>query len=213
MDLSAYKLSALPFNIIGGKRKVAKSQEKAYFSQKNTAMPARAPFNLQKWIDENRHLLKPPVNNKNLYPEGTDYIVMIVGGPNARKDYHYNETEELFYQLEGHITVRIQDEGKAVNVQLGPGDMYLCPAKVPHSPIRTEGSIGLVIERVRAGKGYTDGLLWFCDKCNHKLHEAYFELKNIETDFLPRFRAYYASEELRTCQKCGHVMETDPRFV
>lgn len=176
-------------------------------------MAARAPFNLQKWIDENRHLLKPPVNNKNLYPEGTDYIVMIVGGPNARKDYHYNETEELFYQLEGHITVRIQDEGKAVDVQLGPGDMYLCPAKVPHSPIRSEGSIGLVIERVRAGKGYTDGLLWFCDKCNHKLHEAYFELKNIETDFLPRFRTYYASEELRTCKNCGHVMETDPRFV
>ena len=83
----------------------------------------RAPFNLQKWIDENRHLLKPPVANKNLYPEGTDYIVMIVGGPNARKDYHYNETEELFYQLEGNITVRIQEDGAPRDIQLGPGDM------------------------------------------------------------------------------------------
>jgi 3-hydroxyanthranilate 3,4-dioxygenase len=102
----------------------------------------RKPFNLQKWIDENRHLLKPPVANKNLYPEGTDYIVMIVGGPNARKDYHYNETEELFYQLEGNINVRIQEDGQPVDIKLGPGDMFLCPPGIPHSPGRSEGSIG-----------------------------------------------------------------------
>jgi 3-hydroxyanthranilate 3,4-dioxygenase len=173
----------------------------------------RAPFNLKKWIDENRHLLKPPVANKNLYPEGTDYIVMIVGGPNARKDYHYNETEELFYQLEGQINVRIQVEGKVQEIPLGPGDMFLCPAKIPHSPVRSEGSIGLVIERVREGKGYTDGLHWYCEKCNYPLHQTYFELHNIEKDFLPRFKEYYASEDLRTCKSCGHVMETDPRFV
>lgn len=176
-------------------------------------MEARKPFNLNKWIEDNRHLLKPPVNNKNLYPEGTDYIVMIVGGPNARKDYHYNETEELFYQLEGEINVRIQENGNPVDIKLGPGDMFLCPAKTPHSPMRTAGSIGLVIERVRAGKGFTDGLLWFCEKCNNKLHETYFELKDIETDFLPRFKEYYGSESLRTCDKCGHVMEADPKFV
>lgn len=175
-------------------------------------MGIKRPFNLQKWIEENRNLLKPPVGNKNLYPEGTDYIVMVVGGPNARKDYHYNETEELFYQLEGTITVRIQEEGKAVDIQIGPGDMYLHPPKVPHSPIRPEGSIGLVIERVRQEE-HTDGLMWFCDNCNHKLHETFFPLKNVETDFQPRFREFYASEELLTCDSCGHVMETDPRFV
>jgi 3-hydroxyanthranilate 3,4-dioxygenase len=173
----------------------------------------RKPFNLQKWIDENRHLLKPPVANKNLYPEGTDFIIMIVGGPNARKDYHYNESEEWFYQLEGNITVKIQEEGKAVDINLEPGDMFLCPPNTPHSPIRSEGSIGLVIERVRKGKGLIDGLMWFCDKCNNKLHEYRFELSDIENDFLPRFREYYANEEYRTCKSCGHVMETDPRFV
>lgn len=176
-------------------------------------MEIRAPFNLQKWIDENRDLLKPPVSNKNLYPEGTDYIVMIVAGPNARKDYHYNETEELFYQLEGNIVVKTQQQGKLVEVPLGPGDMFLLPPNIPHSPGRSEHSIGLVIERVREGKGFTDGLMWFCENCNEKLHETFFELKNIETDFLPRFREYYGNEELRTCKKCGHVMETDPRFV
>ncbi len=176
-------------------------------------MPFSQPFNLQKWIDDNRHLLKPPVANKNLYPEGTDYIVMVVAGPNARKDYHYNETEELFYQLEGHINVRVQEGGKAVDIPIGPGEMFLLPPKVPHSPMRSAGSIGLVIERVRMGTDYKDGLLWFCDNCNHKLHEVYFPLKNIENDFLPNFRNYYGNEDLRTCKHCGTVMPTDPRFV
>lgn len=176
-------------------------------------MAIRKPFNLQQWIDENRDLLKPPVGNKNLYVEAEDYIVMIVGGPNARKDYHYNETEELFYQLEGDINVRIQEDGKAVDVPIKAGEMFLLPAKVPHSPGRSEGSVGLVIERVRIGTDMKDGLMWFCDKCNTKLHETYFPLTNIEKDFLPRFREFYGSEELRTCSNCGHVMETDPRFV
>ncbi len=171
------------------------------------------PFNLQKWIDDNRDILKPPVGNKNLYPEGTDYIVMVVGGPNARKDYHYNETEELFYQLEGDINVRIQLDGKAVDVPIKAGEMYLLPPRIPHSPMRSEGSVGLVIERVRKGTDFKDGLLWFCDTCNNKLHETYFKLENIEKDFLPRFREFYGSEELRTCNNCGHTMETDPRFV
>ena len=172
-----------------------------------------APFNLNKWIEENRDILKPPVGNKNLYKKSGDYIVMIVGGPNARKDYHYNETEELFYQLEGDINVRIQEDGKAVDVSIKEGDMFLLPAKTPHSPMRSEGSVGLVIERVRKGTGMKDGLLWFCDNCNTKLHETYFELLNVEQDFLPRFREYYGSEEMRTCKNCGKVMETDERFV
>ena len=107
----------------------------------------------------------------------------------------------------------MQVDGEVRSLDLGPGDMMTVPAKVPHSPVRHEGSIGLVVERKREGRGYTDGLLWFCDSCNHKLHETYFELKNIETDFLPRFKEYYASKEKRTCEKCGTKMESDPRFV
>jgi 3-hydroxyanthranilate 3,4-dioxygenase len=170
------------------------------------------PFNLFQWIEENRHLLQPPVGNKSLYVDAEDYIVMIVGGPNARKDYHYNETEELFFQLEGSITVAIQENGERKELQLNAGDMYLHPAKIPHSPIRSANSVGLVIERKRAGKGFTDGLLWFCDKCNHPLHEVYFELFDIEKDFLPHFNHFYANEHLRTCQKCGHQMEADTKF-
>jgi len=175
-------------------------------------MPIKRPFNLKKWIEDNRDILKPPVGNKNLYADAGDYIVMIVGGPNARKDYHYNETEELFYQLEGEITVKIQEDNKAVEVPIKAGDMYLHPAKVPHSPIRPEGSVGLVIERKRE-PNHTDGLLWYCDNCNHLLHETYFHLTNIEKDFLPRFKEFYAAEDKRSCSNCGHVMTTDERFV
>ena len=174
-------------------------------------MEAMKPFNLNKWIDENRHLLKPPVGNKNIYPLSEDYIVMIVAGPNARKDYHYNETEELFYQLEGSIKVVVQENGERKEMELNAGDMYLHPGKLPHSPVRSEGSIGLVVER--AGKGFTDGLLWFCENCNNKLHEVYFELHDIEKDFLPHFEHFYNNIELRTCSKCGTVMEADPRYV
>ena len=171
------------------------------------------PFNLDKWINENRDLLKPPVGNKNLYVEAGDFIVMIVGGPNARKDFHYNESEEFFYQLEGEITVRIQLEGKAKDIKIKEGEIFLLPANVPHSPVRGENTVGLVIEKVRKGTDLTDGLMWFCDECNHKLHEFRFPLEDIEHDFLSRFRKFYASEELRTCDSCGHMMETDPRFI
>jgi 3-hydroxyanthranilate 3,4-dioxygenase len=176
-------------------------------------MSIQKPFNLQQWIKDNRALLKPPVGNKNLYKEAGDYIVMIVGGPNARKDYHYNETEELFYQLEGQIEVHIQEDDQKKTMKLGPGDMYLHPAKVPHSPVRYENSIGLVIERKRKNLDMNDGLLWFCDNCNHKLHEVYFPLNDIEKDFLKHFKHFYANEELRTCNNCGTVMPTDKRFV
>jgi 3-hydroxyanthranilate 3,4-dioxygenase len=176
-------------------------------------MSIRKPFNLKQWINDNRDLLKPPVSNKNLYVESGDYIVMIVGGPNARKDYHYNETEELFYQLEGDITVRIQEDGKPVDIEIKEGDMFLLPANTPHSPMRPANTVGLVIERVRKETEHKDGLMWFCDKCNTKLHESYFKLDNIEKDFIPRFKEYYGSEKMRTCPKCGHQMETDPRFV
>ena len=172
-----------------------------------------APFNLQKWIDENRDLLKPPVNNKVLYKEAGDFIVMIVGGPNARKDYHFNESEELFYQLEGDMTVKVQLDGKAQEIQIKEGEMFLLPSNIPHNPIRPAGTIGLVVERVRKGTDLSDGLMWFCDKCNHKLQEYRFPLADVEKDFLSRFKEFYISKDLRTCDKCGHEMEIDERFV
>lgn len=168
-------------------------------------MALQFPFNFKQWIDDNRHLLKPPVGNKVVY-ENTEFIVMVVGGPNSRKDYHYNESEEFFYQLEGDIVVKVQDEGKAVEVPIKEGDIFLLPPRVPHNPQRSANTIGLVMERKRRDNE-KDGLLWFCEKCNNKLFEKYFTLTNIMTQFQETFNEYYGNVNLCTCQKCGHVMQ------
>jgi 3-hydroxyanthranilate 3,4-dioxygenase len=168
-------------------------------------MTVQRPFNFKKWIDDNRHLLKPPVSNKVVF-EDAEFIIMVVGGPNSRKDYHYNESEEFYYQLEGEINVGIQEDGKADMLKIKEGDIFLLPPKVPHSPMRGPNTVGLVIERKRR-PGEKDGLLWFCEKCNNKLFEKYFVLTNIMTQFQETFKEFYGSVELRTCKKCGTVME------
>jgi 3-hydroxyanthranilate 3,4-dioxygenase len=163
------------------------------------------PFNFKKWIDENRDSLKPPVNNKVVYKDA-EFIVMVVGGPNARKDFHFNESEEFFYQLEGNITVKIQEDGKSVDVPINEGDIFLLPPKVPHNPMRGPNTIGLVMERKRR-EGERDGLLWFCENCNSKLYEEYFTLTDIQSQFQGVFAKFYGNTDLRTCKKCGHVMD------
>jgi 3-hydroxyanthranilate 3,4-dioxygenase len=171
-------------------------------------MSITRPFNFKKWIDDNRHLLKPPVNNKVVYKDA-EFIVMVVGGPNSRKDYHYNESEEFFYQLEGNVIVKIQEDGKEVEVPINEGDIFLLPPKVPHNPIRFQDTIGLVMER-RRRNGEKDGLMWFCEKCNTKLYEEFFELNDITSQFQEIFVKFYGSEELRTCKSCGHKMDPPP---
>lgn len=165
----------------------------------------KRPFPLQKWIDDNRHLLKPPIGNKLIF-EDSEFIVMAVGGPNARKDYHFNESEEFFYQVEGDIVVGIQEGEKAVDVPIKQGEMFLLPPNTPHNPKRGPNTVGIVIERKRRA-GEKDGLLWFCEKCNHKLYEEYFDLVDITKQFQVTFAKFYGSAELRTCKKCNTVME------
>lgn len=170
-------------------------------------MPIAKPFNLQAWIDENRHLLKPPVGNKQIYLDNADFIVMIVGGPNGRKDYHWEDGEELFYQLEGDIQVKIiNEEGQPETIDIREGEMFLLPARVPHSPQRPAGTVGLVLERPR-NPGEIDKLMWFCENCGNKLHEAGFPLKDIGTQIKEAIGNFMADASLRTCGKCGTVME------
>lgn len=160
-------------------------------------------FNFKNWIDENRHLLKPPVGNKVIWKD-REFIVMTVGGPNARTDFHVNQSEEFFYQLEGQMTLKvINEEGKFQDLQIKAGDIFLLPASIPHSPQREAGSIGLVIER-RRREGELDGLQWYCEKCENKLYEEFFKLTDIETQFPAVFERYYQSPHT-SCQKCHHT--------
>lgn len=163
-------------------------------------------FNLKKWIDENRHLLKPPVGNQQVYKANDDYIVMIVGGPNARKDYHFEDGEELFYQIEGDITVRIQEDGKPRDIVVREGEMFLLPPHVPHSPQRPANTIGLVIERYRKPHE-KDACMWFCENCNTKLHEEFFDLKDIVNQLPKVLSDFYSDVNKHTCKKCGAVMQ------
>lgn len=170
-------------------------------------MPLAKPFNLQKWIDENRHLLVPPVSNKQIYVGNEDFIVMIVAGPNGRKDYHFEEGEELFYQLEGDITVKIiNEEGKREDIHIREGEMFLLPPRIPHSPQRPAGTVGLVLERNRK-QGEIDKLLWFCDHCDAPLHESGFQLKDIGSQIRDAINEFKASPDNRICNACGKSNE------
>lgn len=167
-------------------------------------MPTLSPINFKKWIDENRHLLKPPVGNKLIW-EDREFIVMVIGGPNARTDYHINAGEEFFYQVEGDIVLKVIQDGRPVDVPIAEGELFLLPGNTPHSPRRPAGTVGLVIERKRLPHEQ-DGFEWHCEKCGEKLYEERFELTDIVKQFPPIFDRFYQSEHT-TCKACGTKME------
>jgi 3-hydroxyanthranilate 3,4-dioxygenase len=172
-------------------------------------MALMPPLDLQRWIDDNRQLLKPPVGNKCIV-DG-DFIIMIVGGPNARTDYHCDEGPEFFYQLEGEMVLKVQEDGVARDVPIRAGELFYLPPRVPHSPQRMPASIGLVVERKRLPHE-KDGLLWFCERCNQKLYEEYFVLNSIEEDFPSVFDRFYGSHEARTCTQCRHLNPAPAKY-
>jgi 3-hydroxyanthranilate 3,4-dioxygenase len=161
-------------------------------------------FNFRRWIDENRHVLKPPVANKRVFRD-SEFIIMVVGGPNARKDYHVDPAEEFFYQLEGDIVLKTIQDGRAVDVPIREGEILLLPPRVPHSPQRVANSIGLVIERERR-PGELDGFQWYCERCSNLLYEEFLPMQDIEK-LADIFEGFYSSAARRTCKRCGAVME------
>jgi len=168
-------------------------------------MYTETAINFKAWIDENRHLLKPPVGNRVVF-ENAEFMIMVVGGPNARKDYHFNEGEEFFYQLEGDMTLPVIDHGVRKTITIREGEIFLLPRRTPHSPQRPANTVGLVVERKRR-EGELDGFIWFCEQCDHKLYEEFFVLENIVSQLPPMMDRFYSSTEKRTCTKCGTIME------
>jgi 3-hydroxyanthranilate 3,4-dioxygenase len=168
-------------------------------------MPSLQPLNLQRWIDDNRALLKPPVGNKRIFRE-SEFIIMVVGGPNTRRDYHVDPAEEFFYQLQGDMLLKTIQEDRAVDVPIRAGEILLLPPRVPHSPQRGADTVGLVIERERRA-GELDGFQWYCEGCGNLLFEEFIALTDIEKELPPLFQRFYASAERRTCAVCGTVMQ------
>jgi 3-hydroxyanthranilate 3,4-dioxygenase len=160
-------------------------------------------LNLNRWIAEHRHLLKPPVGNKLVYQD-SEFMIMVVGGPNARADFHVDPAEEFFHQLEGDMVLRVAEGGRIRELPIRAGEILLLPARVPHSPQRPAGSVGLVVER-RRRPGELDGLQWYCAQCQQLLYEEYLALTNIETELPPVFARFYADPAHRRCRHCGTI--------
>lgn len=168
-------------------------------------MSGLMPINLKTFINDHRELLKPPVGNKMVW-QNAEFMVMVVGGPNQRKDFHIEDGEEFFYQVEGDIVLRIIENGKIREIPIKEGEMFLLPAGIPHSPQRPANTVGLVIERQRV-EGEQDHLRWFCENCGEVLHDNSFQLEDLGKQLKPIIENFYQNEALRTCRNCGHVMQ------
>ena len=161
------------------------------------------PINFKNWIEENRHFLKPPVGNKVVY-ENSDFMIMVVGGPNSRKDYHVDPVEEFFYQVEGDMVLRVMDNHNKVDITIKEGEIFILPKNIPHSPQRFKNTVGLVIEYKRE-EGALDGFQWYCDHCDNLLHEVALDLEDIVAQLPPLFDSYWNDIQARTCNKCGSI--------
>ncbi|MFF0578730.1 3-hydroxyanthranilate 3,4-dioxygenase [Streptosporangium saharense] len=161
------------------------------------------PIDFTKWIDEHAHLLKPPVGNKVIFEGSNDLIVMVVGGPNARTDFHVDPYEELFYQIRGNMHINVMTEDGPETVHVKEGQMWLLPPNLPHSPQRPEeGSVGFLVERIRP-EGVLEKFRWYCQDCDAVVHEVELQVRDIVADLPPIFQAFYDDEKARTCDNCG----------
>ncbi len=166
-----------------------------------TPHPSLKSFDFRAWIDRNEHLLKPPLGSKLVFEEA-DMIVMAIGGPNSRVDFHDDPVEELFYQLRGDMVLKIADGGEIYDVPIREGEMLMLPGHVRHSPQRpVPGSVGLVVESPRVGMA--DGFEWFCFECNKLVHRVEVQVGHIVADLPPLYEAFHADEAARTCGHCG----------
>ncbi|KAN0011635.1 hypothetical protein ACTFIU_011213 [Dictyostelium citrinum] len=170
------------------------------------------PININKWIEENKSLLQPPVGAKLLYTDiNSTFVVMIVGGPNQRTDYHVNETDEFFYQFKGDMILKIVDkDGSFKDIFIREGETFILPGNTPHSPQRYKDTIGLVLEKKR-GPENIDKLLWFCDNkdCRKLLFSRSFHVDDLDLgkQLTPVINEFYGNEEHRTCKHCNHISQ------
>ena len=160
-------------------------------------------FDLWQWIEQNREAFEPPVGNKVIW-EDSQFTAMIVRGPNARRDFHVDPSDEIFFMLRGDMVLEYIDGGRRQQRVIRQGGMMLVPALTPHSPHRPADTWGLVVE-VKRRPEQTESLLWFCDRRDALLHEVTMHVADIERELKAAIESFDASAERRTCRACGHV--------
>ena len=174
-------------------------------------MARLSAFNFQKWIDEHKHLLKPPVGNQLIWRD-SQFIIMILGGPNARRDFHIDPSDEVMYMIKGEMRLHYRTpEGKEEVTILSEGSTIFTPAGVPHSPRFPPDAFVFIIERNRRD-GEIDRFQWYCPSCDDLLHEETFLVGDYAVDPVSKaYQNFFDSEEFRTCEKCGEVMPKPQR--
>ena len=160
-------------------------------------------FGLWKWIEENGAAFEPPVGNKVIW-EDSQFTAMVIRGPNARRDFHIDPSDEIFFMLKGAMTLETLEAGTRRSRVIREGEMCLVPALTPHSPHRPADTWGVVIE-VKRAPTQTESLVWLCDTCDAKLHEAMMHVTDIEKELKRAIERFDANVDLRTCKRCGHV--------
>ena len=160
-------------------------------------------FGLWQWIEENKAVFEPPVGNKVIW-EDSQFTAMVIRGPNARRDFHIDPSDEIFFMLKGAMTLETLEGGARKTRTIREGEMCLVPALTPHSPHRPAGTWGLVIE-VKRAPTQTESLLWLCEACDATLHTITLHVADIEKELKRAIEAFDASVALRTCQRCGHI--------
>ena len=174
------------------------------------------PINIRSWVDANIEDFRPPVGNKYLY-RGEDFFVMVIGGPNARNDFHKTNSEEYFYQLKGDICVQTIEDGRIVSHVIREGETFFIPPNVPHAPQRPPDTIGVVVERNRPA-GEIEHQQFYCDACHELVWDEGFDCKDIVEHFRDSMESFWSDPERSTCS-CGYRVpkpspvariETDP---
>ncbi len=168
------------------------------------------PVDLRRWITANAASFEPPVANKVVWRDG-DLIFMIIGGPNARSDFHIDPYDEVFMQLNGAIRIDLMIDGRREEHWIREGEVMLVPANVPHSPLRPPDTWGVVIERPR-GPDEFDALVWYCDDCGEEVSRVTFHLRDIETELAAAMRRYNEDQSMRTCPN-GHLNPVPATFT
>ncbi|KIE03409.1 3-hydroxyanthranilate 3,4-dioxygenase, partial [Metarhizium majus ARSEF 297] len=168
------------------------------------------PVNLPKWLEENSHMLQPPINNYCVYND--DFTVMIVGGPNARTDYHINQTPEWFYQYRGAMMLKVVDDGTFRDIIIREGDMFLLPPNTPHNPVRFANTVGVVLEQRRPVESI-DRMRWYCASCDGGVvvHEAAFHCTDLGTQIKQAVEDFKNDETKRRCGECGQLADWAPK--
>ena len=134
----------------------------------------------------------------------------IVGGPNARSDYHINETAEWFYQYKGSMLLKVVDEGAFRDIPIHEGEMFLLPPNTPHNPVRFAKTVGIVLEQPRPTES-KDRLRWYCQSCGEIVNEESFHCTDLGTQIKEAVDGFKNSAEKRVCKACGETADVVPK--